>query len=272
MAASSTSAPGARRACSSCTARAPPSRAARPSRASSRRASARSSARCSTSRAPSASSAGARRLRSPTDCARPGSGSRPDAEDSAGGCRTTPGVDAPLSPQELVRPWRTATLVASTLAAIELVLLLGGAVLLLAKPISHAVQSRAVASASSAPSKPEQKHTAPKLAKHARRTTAAAAAPTLSRAQTGVVVLNGNGRQGAAAAGAARVHSLGYRIAGTANARRQDYAATVVMYRTGFRAEAMRLAKDLKVHVVGPLDGLAPAALNGGQLAIVLGA
>ena len=96
--------------------------------------------------------------------------------------------------------------------------------------------------------------------------------PKLTRTQTSVIVLNGNGRQGAAAAGAARVHAFGYEIAGTGNARRQDYAATVVMYRPGFRAEGLRLARDLKVKVVGPLDGLKPSALMGGQLAIVIGA
>ena len=45
-------------------------------------------------------------------------------------------MDAPLSaPEMLIRPWRTATLVASLVAAIELVLLLIAAVLLLAKPL-----------------------------------------------------------------------------------------------------------------------------------------
>src|SRR5262249_1691884 len=107
---------------------------------------------------------------------------------------------------------------------------------------------------------------------HVRHTAAAVVKPKLSRAQTGVIVLNGNGRQGAAAAGAERVHSFGYRISGTLNARRQDYAASVVMYRAGYRAEGLRLARDLKVNVVGPLDGLAPSVLNGGQLAVVIGA
>ena len=46
----------------------------------------------------------------------------------------------------------------------------------------------------------------------------------------------------------------------------------VVMYKRGFAAEGVRLAHDLHVHVVGPLDGLKPAALHGGKLAIVLGA
>ena len=165
-------------------------------------------------------------------------------------------MEAPVSPHELVRPWRTATLVASTVAAIELVLLLGGAMLLLAKPLSRAVQHHAVASAT-VPAKQDKHPTATKPAIHARRTTAAAPAPKLSRAQTSVIVLNGNGHQGAAAAGAARLDSLGYKVAGTGNAHRQDYAATVVMYRAGFRAEGLRLARDLKVKVVGPLDGLA---------------
>jgi len=44
------------------------------------------------------------------------------------------------------------------------------------------------------------------------------------------------------------------------------------MYRRGYHAEALRLARDLHVQIVGPLDGLKPAALHGGQLAILLGA
>ena len=52
-----------------------------------------------------------------------------------------------------LRPWRTATLVASLVAAIELVLLLVAAVLLLAKPLSHAMQRHAEAAAFSTPKK-----------------------------------------------------------------------------------------------------------------------
>jgi hypothetical protein len=44
------------------------------------------------------------------------------------------------------------------------------------------------------------------------------------------------------------------------------------MFRKGFQAEAVRLAQDLHVKIVGPLDGLKPSALRGAQLAIVLGA
>jgi hypothetical protein len=180
-------------------------------------------------------------------------------------------VEAPaVSPQELIRPWRRATIIAGSLAAIELVALLGGAMLLLAKPLSRAVRDHAEAAAVSPAKQPAKQ--AKEKAPAARRTTAAAPAPKLARTETKVVVLNGNGRQGAAAEGAARLHEFGYVIAATANAKRQDYAASVVMYRTGYRAEGLRLARDLKVKVVGPLDGLEPAALRGGQLAVVIGA
>ena len=97
-------------------------------------------------------------------------------------------------------------------------------------------------------------------------------AARLPRARTGVLVLNGNGRAGAASAEASRLHGLGYVIRGKGNADRQDYATTVVMYRKGFAGEAQRLARDLNVKIVGPLDGLAPSALHGGQLVVVLGA
>jgi hypothetical protein len=44
------------------------------------------------------------------------------------------------------------------------------------------------------------------------------------------------------------------------------------MYRRGYEGEGARLARDLHVKIVGPLDGLSVKALHGGQLAIVLGA
>jgi hypothetical protein len=44
------------------------------------------------------------------------------------------------------------------------------------------------------------------------------------------------------------------------------------MYRRGYEAEGRRLARDLHVKVVGPLDGLKTSALHGAQLAVVLGA
>ena len=54
--------------------------------------------------------------------------------------------------------------------------------------------------------------------------------PAVTRQQTKVLVLNGNGRNGAAHTEAARLQSLGYRIAAAADAKRHDYATSVVMY------------------------------------------
>jgi hypothetical protein len=175
-------------------------------------------------------------------------------------------VDAPLAaPDALIRPWRTATIVASLVAAIELVLLVVAGFVLLAKPLAHAVRHHAsthvAATAQKAAAKPA-----------ARVQKQPAAAIHLTRAKTGVLVLNGNGRTGAAAAAAARLQHLGYPIEATGNAPRADYATTSVLYRPGFRGEALRLARDLGVHAVGPLDGIAVSALHGGKLAVILGA
>jgi hypothetical protein len=86
-----------------------------------------------------------------------------------------------------------------------------------------------------------------------------------------VIVLNGNGVGGAAAAAADQVKAKGYLIAATGNAARSDYGQSVVMYRAGRKPEAQRLARDLGIKLVGPLEGLSPRALLGAQVALVLG-
>jgi hypothetical protein len=170
-------------------------------------------------------------------------------------------VDAPLPAADaLIRPWRTATLVASLVAAIELILLLGAGVLILAKPLSHIVRQHAQAAALA----PEKKHAV--AVQHS-----VTALPKLLRSETGVFVLNGNGRSGAAAGEAQKLSNLGYQVPGRGNAKRTDYANTVVMFRRGYEPEARRLARDVHVKIVGPLDGLKPASLHGAQLAILLG-
>jgi hypothetical protein len=187
--------------------------------------------------------------------------------DAAGSLLAAPktgALDAPLSPEALVRPWRTATLVASLVAAVELVVLIVLAFALLAKPIAHSVQRHAEAHALAA-AKPKPAAVVP----HKKFVLAI---PRHTREQTGVLVLNGNGRSGAAGNAAASLGALGYRVRGTANAKRQDYANSVVMYKRGWAGEGNRLAHDLHVKVVGPLDGIAPSALHGSQLVVVLGA
>ena len=167
-----------------------------------------------------------------------------------------------------MRPWRRATVAATLVAAVELLLLIAGAAVILARPLAHAVQRRAVLharkAAVSVPPAPVRRELA--------RQHAAPPKPKRTRAQTKVLVLNGNGRTGVAHAEAAKLQSLGYRVAGAADARRHDYATSLVMYRPGFRPEGVRLAHDLHVGVVGPLDGVSLAALHGGQLAVILGA
>ncbi|MFL5955504.1 MAG: LytR C-terminal domain-containing protein [Gaiellaceae bacterium] len=174
-------------------------------------------------------------------------------------------MDTPLTaPDALIRPWRTATLVASLVAAVELVLLLGAAALLLAKPFAHVMQRHAQAAAFA----PAKKHsTSPPPTKQA-----PIGVPKLLRSETRVFIFNGNGRAHAASEAATRLSQQNYDVSGTGNAKRQDYATTVVMFKKGFHAEGVRLAHDLHVKIVGPLDGVTPSALRGGQLALVLGA
>jgi hypothetical protein len=174
-------------------------------------------------------------------------------------------LEAQLSAHDLVRPWRRATIVASAIAAVELVGLLVCLLVIVAKPLAHAVQRHAQKATAST--------TLPaRVRNEIKQQATPAAKPVAGRAQTKVLVLNGNGRNGAAHTEAARLQALGYRIAGAADAKRHDYATSVVMYKTGFRSEGVRLAHDLHVPVVGPLDGISPAALAGGQLAVIIGA
>ena len=154
-------------------------------------------------------------------------------------------------------PWRTATLVASAVAAAELVVLVVLGVVLLAKPVSEQVQGAAEAKVFAPVAKPAA--------------AAPVGEPTLSRAKTSVTVLNGNGRAGAAAENAAKVRGLGYTISTVGNAPRGDVVRTIVMYRPGYRPEAARLAADLQLKIVGPLDGLESSDLLGAHLALVIG-
>jgi hypothetical protein len=146
---------------------------------------------------------------------------------------------------------------------VELIVLVVLAGALLAKPLARAVRHHAEAAALAPPK------TAPVVVPHRR---IVIALPKRSRSQLGVLVLNGNGRSGAAGNAASTLGSLGYHIRGTANAKRQNYATSVVMYKRGFAAEGARLARDLHVKVVGPLDGMSVSALHGGQLVVILGA
>ncbi len=157
-----------------------------------------------------------------------------------------------------VRPWRTATVLIAAVAAVELVLLVvvGGA--LLAKPEPASRSATPKAKAAPAKATPPARATKPAPAE-------------LPRRKVRVVVLNGNGRQGAAAAAAARISGRGYRIGVVGNAPSHDYPRSLVMYRPGFEGEGRRLARDMGITLVSPLDGMRPAQLHGAHAVFILG-
>ena len=169
-------------------------------------------------------------------------------------------MDFPLSSaQPTPFPWRTAALVALGVAAAELVLLLvaGGALLIGSETPQAATKRSAVKATISPKAKP-----------------AAAKALTVSflpRRKMEVVILNGNGRTGAASAAASRVQRRGYRVGLVGNAPSHDYPRSLVMYRPGFAAEGKRLGRDLGIALVSPLDGMRPGQLHGAHTVVILG-
>jgi hypothetical protein len=169
-----------------------------------------------------------------------------------------------LSPFDLPQPWRTRAIVAAAVAVVELFLLMTIALALLSKPITERVTAAATTTPGlparvEKPAKPKPKPVAP-------------AGPKLTRAETAVLVLNGSGETGAAAGRAEVVRSRGYLIGGVGNAANNDFSRTVIMYRPGYKLEAMRLARDTGVSFVSPLDGLTRKDLLGAHLAFVVGA
>ena len=151
-------------------------------------------------------------------------------------------------------PWRTTTLVVGALAAVELVALIAiGAIHLAPK---HHAAPRAVHAATAAV---------------VRHVAAVPSHPLRPRAHVRVLVLNGNGVSGAAAAAAQHLELEGYRIGGSANAARHDYARSMVLYVPGWVKEAHRLAHDAGVPAVAPVDGLRGRQLKGSKVVLLLG-
>jgi hypothetical protein len=151
--------------------------------------------------------------------------------------------------------WRKATIVVTVVAALELVALAGLAMALIGNPLSRHLKAEAAAAA------------APRVR------TSPAVLPTkatLTRDQTAVIVLNGNGRAGAAADAADRVRARGYLVASVGNAPERS-PRTMVMYRRGYAAEGQRLAHDLHLKLVTPLDGMRTSQLLGAHLVLIIG-
>jgi hypothetical protein len=173
-------------------------------------------------------------------------------------------VDHPLpAPDALVRPWRTAAYVAVAIAAFELLLLLliGGGKLtgFVADRLELAARQEVLAPQEQQARKPA-----------AARKPASAAVARRPRAKTVVLVLNGNGRTGAAATAASRVQRRGYKIGAVTNAPRR-VPRSIVMYRPGFAGEGRRLGRDLGVRLVTPLDGMRGGQLGRAHVVFIVG-
>jgi hypothetical protein len=150
-------------------------------------------------------------------------------------------------------------MVAAGVAAVELVVLLaGGSVMLAHRSTASTPRTRHAAKAVRVP------------AVHL-RLPKVKSIPLRARSQAQVLVLNGNGVQGAARSEAAHLQALGYRIAATKNATRHDYARSMVMYAPGYVKEARRLARDTGLRLVAPVDGMTPARLKRSPLVLLLG-
>ena len=172
--------------------------------------------------------------------------------------------------QTIDTPWRTAAIVAAAVAAVELfVLVLVGVVFGAKLLTNHAEKAivTATGAKTSATTPPATTETPAKKASATKSTPAA----ELPRRRTSVVVLNGNGLPGAAAVSADRLRHFHYIIAATGNAPRTDFRRSLVMYRKGYEGVAIRLAHDLHVRRVTPLDGMKLRDLQGAHLALIIG-
>ena len=155
---------------------------------------------------------------------------------------------------DLIRPWRRATIAVSAVAAVELMLLTIVAIVLFGNPVLHHFTSSAASAVT-----PPKRTTAPVAKKG-----------MLPRNQVSVMVLNGNGEAGAAHVAANRVQAHGYLLGDVGNAP-SSTPRTLVMFRPGYAAEGRRLARDLRVRIARPLDGMRTSQLLGAHLVLILG-
>ena len=146
-------------------------------------------------------------------------------------------------PLDRAFPWRLATLVASALA----LAILAGLVL------TH----------QSAPARP-----AAATGHHA---VTPFAVPLRPRSRISVLVLNGNGRSGAAGTAATSILARGYRHAIPTDAPQANYVRSLVLFRPGGQPEAERLGRDAKIPTVAPLDGSVAPEYASVPLVVILG-
>jgi hypothetical protein len=95
--------------------------------------------------------------------------------------------------------------------------------------------------------------------------------PLRARSRLAVLVLNGNGIAHAAGEEATQLLARGYRSAYPTDAP-STYARSLVLFRPGSEGDAKRLARDVGIRTVSPLDGRLPRADARYQLVLILGA
>jgi hypothetical protein len=159
-------------------------------------------------------------------------------------------------------PWRTATLVVGALALVELLALISIGAVHLATSQAKPAQAAAAVHHRNPVMRP------PVVPVHRN---VVRSHPLRGRRNVSVLVLNGNGVHGAAAATAARLQGLGYRLGGAENAPRHDYARSMILFVPGYVREARRLAHDTGVRLVSPIDGLPRSQLRTSKLVVLLG-
>jgi apolipoprotein N-acyltransferase len=178
-------------------------------------------------------------------------------------------MDHPVE-YEPFQPWRVAAMVATGVAAVELFILLLIGFVLGAKAFSDKTETATIAAIKR--EAPQAAQTQPSEQKAADSQQQTKEEPKVAtRGHTSVVILNGNGIPGAAAVNADKAHSMHYLITATGNAPSTGFARSIVMFRPGFKPAAKRLAKDMGVKAVSPLDGVTKGDLQGAQLALIVG-
>ena len=179
-------------------------------------------------------------------------------------------MDHVYTRQTVDTPWRTAAIVAAAVAAVELFILLLVGVVFGAKLLTDQAEKAIVTATTGAKTAATPPPVTETEAKKATKTKSTPVAE-LPRKRTSIIVLNGNGLPGAAAVSADRLQRFHYIIAATGNAPRTDFRRSLVMYRKGYEGEAIRLAHDLHIRRVTPLDGLKLRDLQGAHLALIIG-
>lgn len=157
-----------------------------------------------------------------------------------------------VQPLDRPFPWRAAAFAAGAVALAELTALLA----LAGAHLFHVHHAKASQPATTTPAGPA---------------TTTVVRPLRSRSRVSVLVLNGNGVSGAAGTEATQLVARGYRHAVPGDAP-TTYAQSIALFRPGWQREAQRLARDVGIRAVTPLDVRLPGSERRYQVVLILGA